>query len=60
MNKDQIKGVIKDITGQVQQKAGKITGNKGQQIKGLQKQILGKAEKKLGDVKEVIKDTVKN
>ena len=56
MNKDQVKGTIKDVAGKVQQKAGEIVGNKTQKAKGLQKQIVGKAEKMLGDVKEVVKD----
>ncbi|MDA8329317.1 MAG: CsbD family protein [Betaproteobacteria bacterium] len=56
MNKDQAKGVARDIAGKVQETAGELTGNNDQQIKGLGKQIAGKAEKALGDVKEVIKD----
>jgi len=57
-NKNQVKGVVKDAVGKVQEEAGKLVGNKEQQVKGLQKQVEGKAEKKLGDVKEVIKDVV--
>ena len=58
MNKDQVKGTIKNVAGKVQQKAGELVGNKTQQAKGLQKRIVGKAEKMLGDVKEVVKDVV--
>ena len=60
MNKNQVKGALKDIAGKVQEKAGKLVGSKEQQVKGLSKQISGKAEKKLGDAKEVIKDANKN
>lgn len=56
MNKDQIKGVAKDIVGKIQQDAGKLVGSKEQQAKGLLKQVEGKAEKALGDAKEVLKD----
>ena len=56
MNKNQARGVVKDIAGKVQAETGKLTGNKEQQAKGLQKQVAGKAEKKLGDAKEVVKD----
>jgi uncharacterized protein YjbJ (UPF0337 family) len=56
MNKDQVKGVGKDIAGKVQQGAGKLVGSKEQQLKGLDKQIEGKSQKALGDVKEVVKD----
>jgi uncharacterized protein YjbJ (UPF0337 family) len=59
MNKDQVKGVLKDIAGKVQEEAGKLVGSKEQQVKGLGKQISGKAEKTYGDAKEVIKDTNK-
>ena len=59
MNKDQVKGTIKNVAGKVQQKAGELVGNKTQQAKGLQKQIVGKAEKMLGDVKEVVKDVAR-
>ncbi|PRC91736.1 CsbD family protein [Solimicrobium silvestre] len=59
MNKDQVKGVSKDIAGKIQEDAGKVTGSKSQQLKGLEKQIDGKSEKNLGDAKEIIKDAVK-
>ena len=35
MNKDQIKGTAKDISGKIQEEAGKITGSKEDQAKGL-------------------------
>jgi uncharacterized protein YjbJ (UPF0337 family) len=60
MNKDQIKGAVKDLTGKVQEEAGKLTGNKVQQVKGLSKQIAGKAEQSYGDAKEDIKNANKH
>ena len=59
MNKNQIKGTVKDIAGKVQEESGKIVGNKEQQAKGLLKQVEGKAEKKLGDVREIVKDAAR-
>jgi len=59
MNKNQVKGALKDIAGKVQEKAGQLVGSKEQQVKGLGKQISGKAEKKLGDAKETIKKDTK-
>lgn len=59
MNKNQVKGAVKDIAGKVQEKVGQLVGSKEQQVKGLGKQIAGKAEKTLGDAKEVIKDANK-
>ena len=58
MNKDQVKGVTKDIAGKVQQDVGKLVGSKEQQAKGLHKQVEGKVEKAVGDTKEAIKDVV--
>jgi uncharacterized protein YjbJ (UPF0337 family) len=55
MNKEQVKGSLKDAAGKVQQEAGKITGSKEQQAKGLAKQIDGKSEKAVGDVKSSLK-----
>ena len=59
MNKDQVKGVAKEIVGKVQQEAGKLVGSKTQQAKGLSKKISGEAEKNYGDAKECIKDANK-
>ena len=56
MNKDQVKGVAKDVAGKVQEQAGKLVGSKEQQIKGLSKQISGKVQKGVGDVKQSIED----
>ena len=56
MNKDQVKGVAKDVAGKVQEQAGKLVGSKKQQIKGLSKQISGKVQKGVGDVEQSVED----
>ena len=56
MNKDQVKGVAKDVAGKVQEQAGKLVGSKEQQIKGLSKQISGKVQKGIGDAKQSVED----
>ncbi|MBK6851196.1 MAG: CsbD family protein [Burkholderiales bacterium] len=56
MNKDQVKGILKDNLGKAQEKAGDLVGSAEQQRKGLAKQVEGKAQKAVGDVKEVVKD----
>lgn len=43
MNRDQVKGSIKDAAGKAEEKAGKLTGSTGQQVKRLAKQAEGKA-----------------
>ena len=56
MNKDQVKGVAKDVAGKVQEQVGKLVGSKEQQVKGLSKQISGKVQKGVGDVKQSVED----
>ena len=59
MNKDQLKGVAKDIAGKIQEEAGRLVGSKDQQIDGLSKQISGKVQKGVGDVKESVANYIK-
>jgi uncharacterized protein YjbJ (UPF0337 family) len=56
MNKDQVKGSVKEAAGKVQQEAGKLIGNPKQEAKGLAKKLEGKVQKKVGDAKEALKD----
>ena len=56
MNKDQVKGVAKDVAGKVQEQTGKLVGSKEQQIKGISKQISGKIQKGVGDAKQSVED----
>jgi uncharacterized protein YjbJ (UPF0337 family) len=59
MNKDQVKGAVKDAAGKVQEKVGEIIGSSEQQAKGLSKQVDGKTQKAVGDLKEMAKDAGK-
>jgi uncharacterized protein YjbJ (UPF0337 family) len=56
MNKDQIKGTVKDVAGKVQEKTGEIIGSPEQELKGERKQVAGKTQKAVGDVKETVRD----
>jgi len=56
MNKDQVKGAVKEAAGKVQQKAGQLVGSPKQEAKGLVTKLEGKAQKKVGDAKEALKD----
>jgi len=56
MDKDQVKGAMKDVAGKVQETAGQVTGSNKQQAKGLEKQVEGKAQKAAGDVKDAVKN----
>jgi uncharacterized protein YjbJ (UPF0337 family) len=59
MNKDQVKGAVKEAVGNVQQKTGEATGNTKQQVKGAAKQAEGNVQKNYGNVKEAVKDANK-
>jgi uncharacterized protein YjbJ (UPF0337 family) len=59
MNKNQIKGSVKDVAGKVQQKVGEATGNTNQQVKGVAKQIEGKVQKGVGDVEQAVDNSAK-
>lgn len=60
MNKDQVKGALKEAAGKVQQTAGKVVGSNEQQLKGIKKRVEGQAQKTVGDIKEVIHDARKS
>ena len=50
MNKDQIKGTVKDAAGKVQEKVGRKTGDPRQESEGQANQAEGKVQKTVGDV----------
>ena len=54
MNRDQVKGTAKTVTGKVQQKVGELTGSKTQQVKGVAKQVEGRVQKGVGDVEQAL------
>lgn len=59
MNRDQVKGTVKDIAGKVQRKVGEATGNTSQQIKGGAKQVEGKLQKGAGDAQQAAENANK-
>jgi len=52
MNKDQIKGKVKDVEGRVERQVGEWTGDKEKQAHGTVKQAEGKVLSAWGDVKD--------
>jgi uncharacterized protein YjbJ (UPF0337 family) len=54
MNKDQVKGAVKDAAGKLQRKTGEAIGSTDQQAKGLVRQVEGKVQRAVGDVKEML------
>jgi uncharacterized protein YjbJ (UPF0337 family) len=56
MNKDQIKGSVKDLVGKVQSEAGSLIGSTKLQVRGAMSQTEGKVQKHVADIKEVLND----
>jgi len=59
INKDQVKGRLKEAAGTIQEAAGKAVGNDTQQAKGAVNKTLGVAQAKFGDMKEHVKESQK-
>jgi len=57
MNKDQVKGGLKEAAGHVQSKVGHATGSIKQEAKGVLKEAGGKFQKEYGSARE---DSKKN
>ena len=52
MNRDQVKGTIKDKIGKAQRKIGQGMDSPKQAIKGAAKQVEGKIQRAAGDARE--------
>lgn len=59
MNKDQVKGRIKEATGKAKKVTGKVTGNKDMEVEGNVEETLGKVQRGYGDLKDDVEDTLK-
>ncbi len=59
MNKDQVKGRIKEAAGETQEQFGKLVNSKEQEAKGHAREQAGKAQKVAGDMREKVKDDAK-
>jgi uncharacterized protein YjbJ (UPF0337 family) len=59
MNKNQVKGRVKEVEGMIKEAAGKLVGNEKLEQKGKVQKILGEAQAAVGDIKQDVKDAVK-
>jgi uncharacterized protein YjbJ (UPF0337 family) len=59
INKDQIKGRVKEAKGKIKEVSGALVGNEKMEAKGKVQKNLGKAQAKYGDVKHDVKDIAK-
>jgi uncharacterized protein YjbJ (UPF0337 family) len=55
MNKHQIKGATNQVTGEVKEQVGKLTGDRSTQVRGHAQEMKGKVQKGLGDAKETVR-----
>lgn len=60
MNKDQVKGNIKEAAGEVQKKTGKLVGSKEHEVKGHAREKAGEVQQKKGDLKETLRESGKH
>jgi len=59
VNKDQVKGRVKEAEGKVKETAGALVGNDRLEVKGKVQKNLGKAQAAYGDVKSDLKDSTR-
>ena len=55
INKDQVKGRVKEAEGTIKEAAGKAVGNEKLEARGKVQKIVGKAQAAFGDVKQDLK-----
>jgi uncharacterized protein YjbJ (UPF0337 family) len=60
MNKDRVKGKVKDIAGRVERQAGEWTDDPKKQAEGAAKQVEGKLQNAWGKAKDAAKDATKS
>jgi uncharacterized protein YjbJ (UPF0337 family) len=55
MNKDELKGKMKDAAGRAEREVGKATGDKKTEAHGMLRQAEGKVQKAVGKVKNAVR-----
>jgi uncharacterized protein YjbJ (UPF0337 family) len=56
MNKDHIKGMSNEATGEVKEHVGRALGDKSTELKGHAQEMKGKAQQKKGDAKDALRE----
>lgn len=54
MNKDQVKGHVKEAEGTIKEVAGKLVGNDKLKVEGQIDKAVGKAQSAYGDLKDAV------
>ena len=55
MNKDHVKGAIRETKGKVKEEFGHVTGKDSTSLRGVAEQVVGKVQRGLGDLKDAVK-----
>ena len=50
MNRDQVKGRVKEVAGKVEKNVGRVIGNPKTEAKGVVREFAGKVQKTAGDI----------
>ncbi len=59
MNKDQLKGKLRQARGTAKQKLGKLTGNRRQHAEGEVDRTMGKVQERYGAAREQVERRIK-
>jgi uncharacterized protein YjbJ (UPF0337 family) len=59
MDKDRIKGSVKQATGAVKETVGKVAGDAKLEVEGRNEKDAGKLQKAVGGVKDALRDALK-
>ena len=59
MNKDQIKGRVKEATGKAKEVTGKVVDDKDLEEEGMVEKTVGKVQARYGDLKADLKKVIK-
>jgi uncharacterized protein YjbJ (UPF0337 family) len=51
MNRDQVKGRVREMAGKIQKRAGRASGSVKNEATGLAREVGGKVQKNVGDLK---------
>lgn len=52
-NKDQIKGAAKGLAGKIENRTGRVLGDKSMEAKGSLLEVRGKIQERVGDLKQI-------
>jgi uncharacterized protein YjbJ (UPF0337 family) len=59
MDKDRIAGAAKKVTGSIEETIGKVTGDAKLEAEGKADKAAGKVQNAIGDIKDTVRDALK-